>query len=168
MLDDNGVIIWDSHAIATYLIGKYAANDNLYPIDLLRRARVDQRLHFDSAVLFNAIRNANYAIFGGGSEVPEDKIADLHAALALLEAFLTGSEYLVGNSLTVADFACVATVSSYQMHITIEPEQYPNVTAWFKRLSALPYYDEMIVKPTADLTAWITDMKQKNAAGAAW
>lgn len=55
-LDDNGNIICDSHAIVTYLIGKYGKDDSLYPKDLYKRALVDQRLHFDSGVLFVRLR----------------------------------------------------------------------------------------------------------------
>lgn len=53
-LVDNGKVLWDSHAISTYLIGKYAKDDSLYPKDLYQRALIDQRLYFDCGVLFNA------------------------------------------------------------------------------------------------------------------
>lgn len=52
LLDDDGKIIWDSHAIATYLIEKYGKDDSLYSADLYERAVINQRLHFDSGVLF--------------------------------------------------------------------------------------------------------------------
>lgn len=51
-LDDDGFYIWDSHAISTYLVGKYGKDDSLYPRDLHKRAIIDQRLHFDSGILF--------------------------------------------------------------------------------------------------------------------
>jgi len=41
-----------SHAISAYLVGKYGKDDALYPKDLQKRAIVDQRLHFDTGVLF--------------------------------------------------------------------------------------------------------------------
>lgn len=44
-----------SHAITTYLINKYAKDDSLYPSDARKRALVDQRLHFDTGVLFAAL-----------------------------------------------------------------------------------------------------------------
>jgi glutathione S-transferase len=52
LVDDDGFAIWDSHAIMTYLVSKYAKNDSLYPKDLKKRAIVDQRLHFESGVFF--------------------------------------------------------------------------------------------------------------------
>lgn len=53
LVDDDGeFILWDSHAIATYLVEKYADDDSLYPNDVQRRARISQRLHFDSSLLF--------------------------------------------------------------------------------------------------------------------
>lgn len=51
-MDDDGFIIWDSHAIGAYLVEKYGNDESLYPKDLQKRAVVDQRMHFDSGVLF--------------------------------------------------------------------------------------------------------------------
>lgn len=47
-----------SHAIVTYLINAYAENDFLYPSEPRKRALIDQRLHFDSGILFPALREA--------------------------------------------------------------------------------------------------------------
>lgn len=51
-LKDGDFAIWDSHAISAYLVDKYGKDDSLYPKDLQKRAVVDQRLHFDSGVVF--------------------------------------------------------------------------------------------------------------------
>ncbi|XP_060519359.1 glutathione S-transferase 1-like [Cylas formicarius] len=55
-LDDDGVILWDSHAIVAYLVGKYAKDDSLYPKDLAKRGLIDSRLHFDTGYAFAALR----------------------------------------------------------------------------------------------------------------
>jgi hypothetical protein len=39
------------------LISKYGKDDSLYPKDLQKRAVVDQRLHFDSSILFPRLRD---------------------------------------------------------------------------------------------------------------
>lgn len=49
-LDDNGSILWDGHAINTYLIAKYA--DDNHESDIKKRAQIDQFLHFNGRTLF--------------------------------------------------------------------------------------------------------------------
>lgn len=56
LLDDNGVLIADSHAICAYLSETYGTNDRLYPNDLVKRAMVDARMHFNSGHLFARLR----------------------------------------------------------------------------------------------------------------
>jgi glutathione S-transferase len=59
LVQDDGFVLWDSHAIMAYLVDKYGNNDSLYPRDLRKRAIINQRLHFDNGVLFpiNALVN---------------------------------------------------------------------------------------------------------------
>lgn len=59
---EDGRYIWDSHAIMAYLVGRYSKTDTLYPKDHYLRALVDQRLHFDSGVLFTALRHINVSV----------------------------------------------------------------------------------------------------------
>lgn len=46
--DDNGFVIWDSHAIMPYIVEKYSKDDKLYPRDPEKRAIINQRMHFDT------------------------------------------------------------------------------------------------------------------------
>ncbi|KAL3287371.1 hypothetical protein HHI36_001845 [Cryptolaemus montrouzieri] len=55
-LVDGDFILWDSHAIGTYLADTYGKNDSFYPKDLRRRALVDQRLNFDCGTMYPRIR----------------------------------------------------------------------------------------------------------------
>lgn len=55
-LEDDGFVLWESHAIACYLADKYGKDDQWYPKDLKQRALVDQRLYFDSSSLYVKIR----------------------------------------------------------------------------------------------------------------
>lgn len=54
VLEDNGIFIADSHAICTYLVQKYGSekDQELYPKDIVSRTMVDQKLFFDTGVLF--------------------------------------------------------------------------------------------------------------------
>ncbi|CAB3233289.1 unnamed protein product [Arctia plantaginis] len=63
MLKDDDFVVWDSHAICTYLVTVYGDDDSLYPKDPKKRAIVDQRLHFDTGTLFPATRGAVEPVF---------------------------------------------------------------------------------------------------------
>lgn len=64
-----------SHAINAYLVNKFGKDDTLYPKDPQKRAIVDQRLHFDSGVLFPRMRDITVGIFYiFQSEWPDKKI----------------------------------------------------------------------------------------------
>jgi glutathione S-transferase len=52
LVEENGQVLWDSHAIMTYLVSKYGDKESLYPKDFFKRAVVDQRLHFESGLVF--------------------------------------------------------------------------------------------------------------------
>ena len=48
----------------------------------------------------------------GRTAVDKDKKAGLHEAVSYLDIFLEGSPWVAGGNMTIADFSCVATVSS--------------------------------------------------------
>lgn len=55
-MTEDGTALWDSHAIITYIVAKYGHRDALYPkLDLLERAKIDQRLHFESGIVFPVV-----------------------------------------------------------------------------------------------------------------
>ncbi|KAH8291011.1 hypothetical protein KR054_007783, partial [Drosophila jambulina] len=143
LLDDGGVLVWDSHAIVCYLVDKYAQSDELYPKDLVKRSQVNQRLYFDASVLFMALRNicAPY-FYNNVTEIPREKADNIRDGYGHLETFLGENPYINGDTLTVADFCCAATASSLPAFVEIDAEKYPRVTAWLKRLQELPYYEE--------------------------
>lgn len=56
-IDDNGFILWESRAIAAYLVEKnHPEGHSLYPLDAQRRALINQRLQFDAGTLYPRIR----------------------------------------------------------------------------------------------------------------
>uniref|UniRef100_A0A0K8TQ48 Putative glutathione s-transferase n=1 Tax=Tabanus bromius TaxID=304241 RepID=A0A0K8TQ48_TABBR len=143
-LDDNGIIVYDSHAICSYLVEKYAKSDKLYPKDLVKRAEVDARMHYDSGFLFARLRFLYEPIlYHGSTDCSIDKIAYIQKTYDTMEAFLKDSQYLCGQDLTIADFCCIATISSMDDVAPIDPTKYPKLLAWMKRLSGLPYYSSL-------------------------
>lgn len=63
VLEDAGRYILDGHAIITYLVDQYgSSNQHLYPKDPFERAMVDQKLHFDSGILYIRLRKLSVII----------------------------------------------------------------------------------------------------------
>ncbi|XP_032572105.1 glutathione S-transferase 1-like [Drosophila sechellia] len=156
VLDDNGTFIWDSHAIAVYLVDKYAKSDELYPKDLAKRAIINQRLFFDASVIYASIANVSGPFWiNGVTEVPQEKLDAIHRGLKLLETFLGNSPYLAGDSLTLADLSTGPTVSALPAAVDIDPATYPKVTAWLDRLNQLPYYKEINEAPAQSYVAFL-------------
>ncbi|XP_037823100.1 glutathione S-transferase 1-like [Lucilia sericata] len=143
-LEDDGHFLWDSHAIIAYLVSKYGKNDSLYPKDLLKRAQVDQRLHFESGVMFQGgLRNITAPLFfRNETKVPQHKIDAIIEIYDFLEVFLKNSPYMAGDHLTIADLSIVTSVTSLVAFVDIDSSKYPKLTAWIKRLESLPYYHE--------------------------
>ncbi|CAH1367302.1 glutathione S-transferase 1-like [Tenebrio molitor] len=141
-LDDNGTVIWDSHAINAYLVDKYGKDDELYPKDLAKRALVDQRLHFDSGLIFSWLRNiARGMKYKGRKTLTEDQIEGLENGYGHLDTFLKGNPWVTGNTITIADFSLIANVTSLDVLYPVDPTRFSNVKAWMTRASSLPYYD---------------------------
>ncbi|KAJ6642013.1 Glutathione S-transferase 1, isoform C [Pseudolycoriella hygida] len=144
VLDDNGALILDSHAICSYLSEKYAKDDKLYPKDLVKRALVDARLHFDTGFLFARLRAFVEPIFYFGcTEISQERSDYFKMTLPIVEAFLENCQYVCGNDITLADFCFISTLSSVDRIIGIDAEKYPKTTDWMRRMSQLPDYENL-------------------------
>lgn len=167
-LVDDGRSLWDSHAISTYLIGKYggAGGDHpLYPRDLYTRARIDQRLQFETGVLFAVAKSIFVGIKLHGHIGPtaehERQMAD---AYALLEAFLADGAFVVGDQLTVADLSLAVTVTQIGLHVPLDGVRFPRVAAWIGRVRQLPYFDGINARALEDFGQLVAGLVAQNVA----
>ncbi|XP_014296199.1 glutathione S-transferase 1-1 [Microplitis demolitor] len=144
VLDDNGFIVSDSHAISTYMIDKYAYNDNLYPKDLKKRTLVNQRLHYNSGVLFCCLLGAIKPLARGWRRTVSSESQEyLEEAYKYMNTILDGKEWLAGDSYTLADISCITTVCSVTVFKSIT--DHPNLTKWMKNCEQLPGYADIAV-----------------------
>nr|P46430.1 RecName: Full=Glutathione S-transferase 1; AltName: Full=GST class-theta [Manduca sexta]AAA92880.1 glutathione S-transferase [Manduca sexta] len=141
LLKDDDFLVWDSHAIAGYLVSKYGADDSLYPTDPKKRAIVDQRLHFDSGILFPALRGSlEPVIFWGETAFRPECLEKVRKGYDFAEKFLT-STWMAGEEFTVADICCVASISTMNdIIVPIDENTYPKLSAWLERCSQLDVY----------------------------
>lgn len=144
VLDDNGVIVTDSHAICAYLVDKYGVgNEKLYPKDLAKRALVNSRLHYDSGHLFCRLRFLFEPVFYEKyHELCPSRIEYLQRTYESLDRFVADSPYVCGQDMTIADLCLIATLSSLLKVAPVDETKYSNLIQWIERMKKLPYYEE--------------------------
>ncbi|ROT62570.1 glutathione S-transferase [Penaeus vannamei] len=116
-------------AICSYLATQYGkiAPLSFRPED----ARlVDRLMYFDMGTLYFRFRR--YVVNEGQPEKLENCTKP-----GWLDGYLDGHEWAVGNSVTVADFVLVATVSTFEA-AGIDLSKHKNVTAWLARCNTWP------------------------------
>lgn len=133
-LIDGNFNVYDSHAIAIYLVEKFAKNDQLYPKNLQQRTIVNQRLFFDASYLFQRLYEILIPLYYGQlKEVPEAKITETHVAYAVVEGFFeSGNSFVCGNDFTIGDICIWATLASFCLLVPIDEVKFPKLTKWLE------------------------------------
>jgi len=138
-IDDNGFIVFESHAILRYLAGRYNAPDQYYPKDIQKRTRVDQYLDWHhlntrkaAAFIFSSILGPQLGLKANPNYI---KLAQKECEQALddLESFWLGnSSYIAGNEVTLADISAICEVKQLIL-ANYNFETRPKLFAWMKK-----------------------------------
>jgi glutathione S-transferase len=159
-IDDDGFYLFESNAIMKYLCCK--SRSDLYPDTCEGQAIVDQWCDFAASLLGPAYGRVIFnRIFAPaiGAPIDEASLADglrfVERYLPVVDARLDTSDYIAGSSLTIADFAVLATIDPSEA-VEIELSEYAALTTWRENLRAKPfyravhsYYGEGVLEPTA-------------------
>ncbi|XP_037514402.1 glutathione S-transferase 1-1 [Rhipicephalus sanguineus] len=144
-IDDSGFIVYESNAIAYYLLRKYAPESQLYPNCIKTRTRIDQVL---------AAVNGNINPSLGAFLRPLCLQSTKHGADELkaceenvvktLERLVGESKFAAGDKITIADLCLIGHVIFCLEIPCVNKAKYPKLTAYYDRVkSALPYFDEI-------------------------
>lgn len=149
-------------------MGKYGKpNDPLYPQDLYVRAQIDQRLQFETAIIFSVLSGLGRSFFyEGGWEIPPTAIVRANEGYAFLETFLSVSKYLVGDQLTVADFSVITSLTQLDRFIPIASEKYPLLIQYIKRFDELTYFKDINTAGLNDIIVFFEGIRKNNKAAA--
>lgn len=144
---DTGFVLSESHAIMSYLCNKHEWYD-LYPENYEDRARVDSYLHLHH----RNVREASIGLVAPkvrkDLSFPEDFLRMSQASIekafkAIEEGWLSQSQFLIGNQLTIADFAAYVEIGQLQSMFTniYDFEPFPNIRRWLKDMQKIEYHD---------------------------
>ncbi|TMW40689.1 hypothetical protein DOY81_014231 [Sarcophaga bullata] len=141
-LVDGDLALWESRAIMVYLVEKYGKNDSLFPNCPKKRAVINQRLYFDMGTLYKSFADYYFPQVYFNAPADPELYKKIEAAFEFLDIFLSGNQYAAGDSLTLADLALLATVSSFEI-ARFDFSRYANVAKWYANAkSVAPGFDE--------------------------
>ncbi|XP_053692074.1 glutathione S-transferase 1-like [Sabethes cyaneus] len=133
-LKDKSLVLWESRAIQIYLVDQYGQNDNLYPKDPAKRAKVNERMFFDACILYHRFSEYYHEQVFGGLEGDLKKMGALEHAVRMLDLFLEGQSYVTGQNMTIVDLSMLATIATMNA-LGFDLERYQNVSEWYKHMN---------------------------------
>jgi glutathione S-transferase len=141
VLEDDGFVLWESNAIVRYLCAKHAEG-SLYPIDLRQRFDAERWMDWQQTTLNRAsggafvqwIRTAPEA---RSLETIAQSVAATEPLLAMLDAQLSRSAYLVGEAMSMADIPIACEIHRWWGLPQARPA-YPRIECWYAHLRANP------------------------------
>ncbi len=141
VLVDGATVLWESNAIMCYLAAK--AGSDLWPQDA-RQVEVLRWLMWDATeflpqagtLYFEHIIKPRFAMGAPDAAALDKATTGFKRYAAVLEAHLRGRSWLVGEALSVADFA-VAITLPYAAEAKLPLEDFPEIRRWHAQLEAL-------------------------------
>lgn len=155
VLEDDGFVLWESHAIMQYLADK-TPGQTIYPVEIKARADINRWLFWCGCHLTPAvgILNREYFIKGmiglGGPDPAEVKRGEelVREFGAVLDAHLAGRVWICGSAPTLADLAIVTPftgllAATAPEKLSISP--FANIQRWLARVQALDAWKKTVV-----------------------
>jgi glutathione S-transferase len=143
-LVDGDFVLTESRAIMQYLASK-KPEAGLLPRDEAARADVTRWQFWDAAhfapqlgtLAFEKVIKAMMGLGEPDAGKIQDALGNFRRYAAVLNKRLEGKHFIVGSALTIADLT-VASSLMYSKQAEVPLGEFPNVQAWFSRVSELP------------------------------
>lgn len=148
VLEDGDFVLWESMAITQYLAEKYPSS--VWPADARVRADITRwqawdLAHFGRAADVLLFENRLRGMFGLGAP-NEVAVAQAEAAFSkhakTLDTQLASRDYVVGDTLTLADFSLAGAFGS-ATYAGAPVAGFANVARWFQQMQQLPAWERV-------------------------
>jgi glutathione S-transferase len=146
-LEDGDVKLWESNAIMCHLARK--AKSDLWPNDPAKQIDVMKWLSWNSehftrhagTLYFNHVIKPKFGLGAPDEKAVEEAIGFAKQFCAVLDRELEGRTFLLGDHLTVADFAVSVTLPQAET-IRLPIEGFKNIARWVSQLEDIPAWRE--------------------------
>lgn len=146
-LTDGDYALWEADAIMCYLAER--ANSDLWPRDRKGQIEIQRWLswnlqHFNlhaGTLYFEHIIKARFGLGDPDTATVKEARDQFRRFAAILDDHLDGRRWLVGDALSVADFA-VATALPDAEHARIPLDEFPHIRQWHDRLGEFEAWRE--------------------------
>jgi glutathione S-transferase len=141
LIEDDGFALWESNAIVRYLAAKHGLG-TLCPSDAQQRASADRWMDWQTTTL-NPPIGAIFQMLIRTPEAQRDlKVVETNRPiaekrLAMLDAILARSEYLNGDTFTMADIPAGLSARRWRS-LPVPQTEYANIHRWLTTLAARP------------------------------
>jgi len=155
VLEDGDFKLWESNAILQYLAAS-KPESGLWPADVRGQADVARWCNWESAhwspgltpIAFERVVKKLGGLGDPDPKEVERGLAAFHPLAGVLNGHLRGKRWLLGDRLTVADFA-VATGMVFSAAAEYPVEKYGELTRWYDAFRVLPAWQKSLVPPQA-------------------
>lgn len=152
VINDDGFVLWEANAIVRYLAAKHDSG-GLYPTDLQVRADAERWMDWQTNTYWPAFFNAFWGVLRTPPEQQDPQAIAASAAATgdltrILDKYLAGHDFVVGDRLTIADIPAGVAVDHYLRLDGIDhPTDIPNVRAWQDRLAERAGFRDLVMLP---------------------
>ena len=141
VLQDGDYVLWESNVITRYLCAKHSMG-NLYPSDLQQRFDAERWMEWQQTSCNPASRNGFWHLIRLPAEQRDPGLvahsnALVEPLMAMLDAHLSTSSFMVGERFTVADIPLGCEVQRW-FGLPQTREKRPHIERWFAALLARP------------------------------
>jgi glutathione S-transferase len=155
VIDDDGTIVWESHAILRYLAARYGAGD-FWSDSPAQRSLADRWMDWSQCTLQPDFLTG---VFWGFYRTPADqrnmqavdeKVRRCGRHFQLLDGVLADRRFLLGDRLSLADVPAGTSLYRY-FSIDIVRPHVPRVERWYRALQEREAYRAHVMVPFGEL-----------------
>ncbi|WP_434596334.1 glutathione S-transferase [Pseudomonas sp. R4-83] len=149
VIEDDGLVLWESNAIVRYLLARHAPDSAWYPADPRARATADKWMDWTSSSFAGPFRT----VFWGVLRTPAENqdwaainaaIKECDELLNMADHALISQPYLSGNDIGMGDIPLGSFIYAW-FEMPIERAPHPHLQAWYERLKQRPAYQKAVM-----------------------